>query len=150
MYSFSHFLISSTLLDLYRFCPLLGSSLHEIVPDVSDFIEETSSLSHSIFCYAVFISEGFLISPCYSLGLCIQLAIAFLFFLAFLSLFFFAREFAKPSSDYHFAFLYIFFGGDGFCHCLLYNVIDTCPKFFRHSVYHTSSNEGKNNNKTQS
>ena len=53
---------------------------------ISYFLEEISSLSHSIvFLYfSVLISEeGFLISPCYSLELCNQMGISFLFSFAF-------------------------------------------------------------------
>ena len=42
---------------------------------VSDFLEEISSLSHSIvflYFFALFTEEDFLISPCYSLELCIK------------------------------------------------------------------------------
>ena len=49
---------------------------------VSNFLEEISSLSHSIvflYFFALITEEGFLISPCYSLELCIQMDIAFLF-----------------------------------------------------------------------
>ena len=45
-----------------------------------------SSLSHFIVFlnfFALIIEEGFLISPCYSLELCIQMAISFLFSFAF-------------------------------------------------------------------
>ena len=48
----------------------------------SNFLEEISSLSHSVvFLYfiALIAEEGFLISPCYSLELCIQMLISFLF-----------------------------------------------------------------------
>ena len=53
---------------------------------VSNFLEEISSLSHSIvflYFFALITEEGFLISPCYSLELCIQMGISFLFSLAF-------------------------------------------------------------------
>ena len=48
---------------------------------ISNFLEEISSLSHStVFLYFfALITEGFLISPCYSLELCIQMGISFLF-----------------------------------------------------------------------
>ena len=45
---------------------------------ISDFLEEISSLSHSVvfLCFfALIAEEGFLISPCYSLELCIQILI---------------------------------------------------------------------------
>ena len=48
--------------------------------------EEISSLSHSIVFlsfFALISEEGFLISPCYSLELCIQMGISFIFSFAF-------------------------------------------------------------------
>ena len=53
---------------------------------ISNFLEEISSLSHSIvfLCFFALIGEeGFLISPCYYLKLCIQMGISFLFSFAF-------------------------------------------------------------------
>ena len=49
---------------------------------IFNFLEEISSLSHSIvflYFFALIPQEGFLISPCYSLELCIQMGISFLF-----------------------------------------------------------------------
>ena len=49
---------------------------------ISNFLEEISRLSHSIvflYFFALITEEGFLISPCYSLGLCIQMLLSFLF-----------------------------------------------------------------------
>ena len=49
---------------------------------ISNFLEEISSLSHSIvflYLFALITEKGFLISPCYSLELCIQMGISFLF-----------------------------------------------------------------------
>ena len=43
---------------------------------ISDCLEEISSLSHSVvflYFFALVIEEGFLISPCYSFELCIQM-----------------------------------------------------------------------------
>ena len=51
------------------------SILKEISP-ISNFFEEISSLSHSVvllYFFALITEEGFLISPCYSLELCIQM-----------------------------------------------------------------------------
>ena len=48
---------------------------------ISNFLEEISSLPHSIFSlyfFAMITEKGFLISPCYSLELCIQMLISFL------------------------------------------------------------------------
>ena len=52
---------------------------------ISNFLEEMSSLSHSVvflYFFALITEEGFLISPCY-LELCIQMLISFLFSFAF-------------------------------------------------------------------
>ena len=53
---------------------------------ISNFLEELSSLSHSLvflYFFALTIQEGFLISPWYSLELCIQMDISFLSSFAF-------------------------------------------------------------------
>ena len=52
---------------------------------ISNLLEEISSLSHSVFFYffALIAEEDFLISPCYSLELCIRIRISFLFSFAF-------------------------------------------------------------------
>ena len=49
---------------------------------ISNFLEEISSLSHSIvflYFFELITEEGFLIYPCYSLELCIQMLVSFLF-----------------------------------------------------------------------
>ena len=80
--------------------------------DISDFLEEISSLSDSVvfvYFFALFPEEGFLISPCYSLELCIQML-----YLSFSPLFFASLPFiaiCKDSSDSHFGFLLFFFLG---------------------------------------
>ena len=53
---------------------------------ISDFLEEIASLSHSsvfLYFFALIAEEGFLIAPYYSLELCIQMGIPFLFSFAF-------------------------------------------------------------------
>src|SRR5574341_573067 len=79
---------------------------------ISNFLEEISSLSHSIvflYFFALITEEGFLIAPYYSLELCIQMGKSFLFSLPLASLLFSAV--CKASSDNHFAFLHFFFLG---------------------------------------
>ena len=79
---------------------------------ISNFLEDISSLSHSIvfsYFFALITEEGFLISPWYSLELCVRMDVSFLLsfafhFSCFLSCF-------KFSSDNHFAFLHFFFLG---------------------------------------
>ena len=76
----------------------------------SNFLEEISSLSHSIvflYFFALITEECFLLSPCYSLELCIQMGISFLSPLPFTSLLFSAIY--KAPSGNHFAFLHFFF-----------------------------------------
>ena len=49
---------------------------------ISNFLEEIFSLSHSVvflYFFALITEKGFLISPCYSLELCVQMGISFLF-----------------------------------------------------------------------
>ena len=75
---------------------------------ISNFLEEISSLSHSVvflYFFALISEEGFLISPCYSLELCIQMGISFLSPLPFASLLFTAI--CKASSDSHFAIVVV-------------------------------------------
>jgi len=54
---------------------------------ISNFLEETSNLSHSIFFFLyIFVlihEEGFLISPCYSVELSIQMGVSFFFLFDF-------------------------------------------------------------------
>ena len=76
---------------------------------ISDFLKEISSLSYYVvflYFFALIAEEGFLISSCYSLELCIQMLISFPFSLLFTSLLFTAI--CKASSDSHFAFLHFF------------------------------------------
>ena len=54
--------------------------------DISNFLEEVSSFFHSVvflYFFALITEEDFLIFPCYSLELCIQMGISFLFSFAF-------------------------------------------------------------------
>ena len=79
---------------------------------ISNFLEEISSLSHSIvflYFFALTTEEGFLISPCYSLELCIQMNISFLFYFAFS--FFSFLNYLYGLLRQHFAFLHFFFLG---------------------------------------
>ena len=53
---------------------------------ISNFLEEISSLSHSIvflYVFATITEEGFLVSSCYTLEICIQMGISYLFSFAF-------------------------------------------------------------------
>ena len=78
----------------------------------SKFLEDISSLSYSIFSlyfFALITEEGFLISPCSSLELCIQMGISFLFSIAFPFSYFTAI--CKASSDNHLPFCISFSRG---------------------------------------
>ena len=90
-YSCHLFLLSSALLGPYHLCPLLHPSLHEMFPHISNFLEEISSISHSIvffYFFSLITEGGFLISPCCSLELCIQRGYTFPFPLCLSLLFF--------------------------------------------------------------
>ena len=79
---------------------------------VSNFLEEISSLPHSVvlfYFFALIPEEGFLISPCYSLELCIQMLYLSFSPLLFASLLFITI--CKASPDSHFPFLHFFFLG---------------------------------------
>ena len=84
--------------------------------DISRFLEEICSLSHSNFSQyfsELFIEKG-RISPYYSLELCIQLGMPFPF-----SLFFTSQLFVKPSQTTILLSCEFLFWGDGFDHGLL-------------------------------
>jgi len=90
---------------------------------ISNFLEEISSLSHSIvflYFFALITEEGFL---CYFFW---NSAFKFVYLsfspLPFMSLLFSAI--CKASSDSHFAFLRYFFLRDCLDHCLLYSVMN--------------------------
>ena len=81
---------------------------------ISNFLEEISSLSHSVvflYFFASIAEEGFLIFSCYSLELCIQMLNLSFSPLLFTSLLFTAI--CKASPDSHFAFLHLFSMGNG-------------------------------------
>ena len=96
----------------WNFCPLSSLSFMKCSFDISNFPEEISSLSHSVvflYFFALIAEEGFFISPCYSLKICIHMLVSFLFSFAFVSLLFTAI--CKANSDSHFAFLHFSFLG---------------------------------------
>ena len=67
-----HLLISSASVRTIAFLSFIEPIFAWNVPLVSNFLEEISSLSHSIvflYVFALITEEGFLISPCYSLEL---------------------------------------------------------------------------------
>ena len=77
--------------------------------DISNFLEEISSLSYSLvflYVFALITEEHFLISPWYSLELYIEMGISFLS--SFVFGFSFFTAICKASPDNHFAFLHFF------------------------------------------
>ena len=54
-------------------------------------------------------------------------------FLVCLLLLFFSQLFVRPPKTIILTFLFLFLG-DSLDYCLLYNVANLCPQFFRHSV----------------
>ena len=109
------FLISSASVRSIPFLPFIVPIFIWNIPSVSlIFLKKISSLSHFIvFLYfsALITEEGFLISPRYSLVLCIQMDLSFLFSFAFSS--HLTSAICKPPSGNHSAFLHFFFLGDG-------------------------------------
>ena len=78
-------------------------------PGISNFLEEISSLSYSVvflYFFVLITEEGFLISSCCSLQLCIKWIYLSFSPLLFTSIVFTAI--CKASSDRHFAFLHFF------------------------------------------
>ena len=79
---------------------------------ISNFLEEISSLSHSVvfLCFfALITEEGFLISPCYSLEFWIQMGVSFLFSFPFPFLFF-SQLFVNPPQAAILLFAFLFLG----------------------------------------
>ena len=77
---------------------------------ISNCLEEIASLSHAIiflYFFALITEEGFLISPCYSLGSAFKWE--YLSFSLFPFTFVLSSAICKASSDNHFAFLHFFF-----------------------------------------
>ena len=72
---------------------------------ISNFLEEISIVF--LYFFALIAEEGFLISPCYSLELCIKMGISFLFSFV-ISISFLAL--CKTSSENHFSFLHFSWG----------------------------------------
>ena len=116
------FLYSSSVCSCYLF--LISSASVRSIPflpfikpifawnGISNFLEEISSLSHSIvflYFFAQITEEGFLISPCYSLDLCIQIGDLSFSPLPLPSFIFSAIH--KTSSDSRYVFFHFFFSG---------------------------------------
>ena len=83
VYSCHLFLISSASVRSIPFCPYRAHLCMKCSLGISNCREEISSLFHSIvflYFFALITEElSFLISPCYSLELCIQMLISFFF-----------------------------------------------------------------------
>ena len=120
VYSCHLFLISSASVRSITFLSIIESIFAwETILGISNFLEEISNLSHSIVFlnfFALITEEGFLISPCYSLELCIQMLISLELCIQMLVSFLFS--FAFRFSSFHscllrqpFAFLHFFFLG---------------------------------------
>ena len=100
----------------YHFCSLLSPSLHEMFP-WSNFLEEISSLSHSIvylYVFALIAEEGFLVILAIPWNSAFKWVYPPFSPLLFTSLLF--RAICKASSDSHFAFLHFFFLGWSLLH----------------------------------
>ena len=113
VYSCHLFLLSSASVGSIPFLSLIMPIYAWNVPLVSLIFLKRSLVFPILFFFSIIFAliteERFLISPCSSLELCIQMVISFLFSFAFASLLFSAI--CKASSDKHFAFLHFFFLG---------------------------------------
>ena len=86
VYSCHLFLISLLLLGPYHSVLYRAHLCMKCSLGISNILEDISSLSHSVaffYFFALITEEGFLISSCYSLELCIQMFVSFLFSFAF-------------------------------------------------------------------
>ena len=100
VYSCHIFLISSAYVKSIPFLSFIVPIFMKWSLGISNLLEEISSLSHPIvfFCFfALITEEGFLISPRYSMELCIRVKGGSTFpFLICLSLLFFSQLFVRP------------------------------------------------------
>ena len=95
VYSYHLFLISAASVRSIPFLSFIEPIFAWNVPWY--FLEEISSLSYStVYFFALITEEGFLISPCYSLELCIQMGKKVFAFLLCLLLLFFSQLFIRP------------------------------------------------------
>ena len=127
VYSCYLFLISSAFVRSIIFLSFIVPIFAWNVPLVSlIFLKRSLIFPILLFLYffALIAEEGFLISPCYSLELCIQMGISFPFPSPLASLLFTAI--ARPPKTTILLFC-IAFLGKGLDHCLLYNVMKLCP-----------------------
>jgi len=82
VYSWHLFLIPSAFVRSIPFVLYWAHLCMKCSLGISNFLEEISGLSHSIvflYFFALITEKGFLFSPHYSLELCIQMGISFLF-----------------------------------------------------------------------
>ena len=111
VYSCHLFLISSASVRFIQFRSLIESIFAWNVSLVSLIFLKISLVFPILLFFLYFLAliteEGFLISPWYSLELCIQMGISFLFCFAFCFSSF--HSYFKASSDSLFAFLHFFF-----------------------------------------
>ena len=115
-------------------------------PGISNFLEEISSLSHSVvflYFFALITEEVSLISPCYSFGILHSDAYIFPFLLCF-SLLFFSQLFVRPPQIAILLLAFLFHGDDlDPCHahskCLIImrNVYDYAylPRLYRYYLF---------------
>ena len=125
------------LLGPYQLSPLFAHLCMKCSLGISNFLEEISSLSHSIVFFYFFL-HWWLRKVLLSI-LAVLWNSAFKWvYLSFSPLplaFLLFSAICKTSSDNNFAFLHFFFLGMFSDHCLLYSVTNLHPQFFRHSVY---------------
>ena len=128
VYSCHLFLMSSASVTSIRFLCFTVHLCMKCSLGISNFLEKISSLSHSIvflYFFTLIAEEGFLISPCYSLELCIQMGILFLFSFAFRFSSF--HSYLQGLLRQQFSFFAFRFFGNGLDPCLLYYLMYLHP-----------------------
>ena len=129
-------------INLFCFCYLFTISVHYCAHPwikcslyISNFLEEISGLSHCMFFFHFF-GTVHLTSSCLSLLFSRMLnSHEWVFpFLPCLSRLFFPQLFLSLLRQ-PLCLLAFLFPWGGFILCLLYNVMNLCPSFFRHSLY---------------
>ena len=116
MYSCHLFLIVSVSVKPILFCPVLCRLCMKCFPDISNFLEEITSLSHSFFffpsLFCIIHLKRLSYLSFYSLKLCIQMGVSLLFSFHFhISLLFFSQLFVRSSQTTILSFCISFFWG---------------------------------------
>ena len=111
VYSLYLFLISYASVRSIPFLSFIVSIFSWSSLSILNFLEEISSLSHTIiflYFFTLITEEAFLISPCYFLEFCIQMGTSFLFsFASYISMYMYAHTCIQYRCTYVTACVYV-------------------------------------------